>query len=377
MSGGTPRHSILLLNYEFPPLGGGAGNATKYLCKEFAHRSDIAVDVITASADSDRIEKYAEHITIYYLDVGKKGKNLHYQTYRQLLTYSWRAYWFSRSRMQKRSYSLVHAFFGIPCGCIAFLLRLPYIVSIRGSDVPFYNKRFHVLDLLLFSHISRLVWKHAYAVIANSQELKRLAHRTIPDQHISVIPNGVDTGVFVPIQKNQGTVLSLISVGRLIPRKGYTYLLEAIEGLSVELTLVGDGPSRIALKELAHEKDVSVHFAGAVAHDEIPAILQTADVFVLPSLNEGMSNAVLEAMACGLPVVVTDVGGSTELVEGNGYIVPKGNVLKLREAIQEYVQNPGLVSEHGRCSRERVEDAAWSRVASAYVQVYESIQKTL
>src|SRR3989344_4881417 len=133
---------VLVLNYEFPPLGGGAGNATYYLLKEFAKYPDLEIDLVTSSVDTFRVEKFAGNITIHFLNIGKRG-NLHYQTNQKLLMYSWKSYWYSKKLMEEKEYDLCHAFFGIPCGYVAMMLRLPYIVSLRGSDVPFYNKRFY------------------------------------------------------------------------------------------------------------------------------------------------------------------------------------------------------------------------------------------
>ncbi|MDL1964023.1 MAG: glycosyltransferase family 4 protein, partial [Deltaproteobacteria bacterium] len=111
--------------------------------------------------------------------------------------------------------------------------------------------------------------------------------------------------------------------------KGIRFLIEAVGRLKndpVELTLIGDGNCEEELKELAKDLGVSdrVMFKGYVNHDSIGEIYRKSDLFVLPSQNEGMSNALLEAMASGLSVIVTDTGGTTELLDGNGVVVPKG-----------------------------------------------------
>ena len=124
-------------------------------------------------------------------------------------------------------------------------------------------------------------------------------------------------------------MLKVLCVSRLIERKGIRFLIEAIGRLKndpVELILVGDGNQEEELKELAKGLGVSdrVVFKGYVNHDSIGEIYRNSDLFVLPSQNEGMSNALLEAMASGLPVIVTDTGGTSELLDGNGVVVPMG-----------------------------------------------------
>jgi len=367
---------LLVLNYEFPPLGGGAGNATYYLLKEFSKNSDLTIDLVTSSVDQFRIEQFAPNIKIHYLDIGKKG-SLHHQSNKNLLVYSWKAYRYSRKLMRSIRFDLCHAFFGIPCGYIAMKLGLPYIVSLRGSDVPFYSKRFYWLDVLVFRRMSRKIWRRAKFVVANSEKLKELALQSSSNQMISVIPNGVDTESFQPLQgKIPGDTVRLISTGRLIERKGYTYLLEAMRGLkNISLTLIGDGPLGGAFAEIVKKYQLDVTFAGNVPHDKIPTYLQNADVFILPSLNEGMSNAILEAMACGLAIITTDTGGSDELIRENGIIVRKANSEALHRAIQKVISDKSLITSMGRKSRKLAEEMSWQIVAEKYRNVYEGTSR--
>ncbi|MDJ0765684.1 MAG: glycosyltransferase family 4 protein [Myxococcota bacterium] len=362
---------VLMLNYEYPPLGGGAGNATFFLLQAFSKASDLTLDLVTASIEGTKVVPATRNATVHYLDIGKKG-NLHYQTNRDLLTYSLRAYRTSKKLLEDHPYDLVHAFFGIPCGYIARHLKLPYIISLRGSDVPFYNQRFEKLDRFIFKRMSQKIWSDAARVVANSDGLKTLAQRSAPGQRIDVIPNGVDTCFFTPAQKkvSRGPI-SIVSTGRLIARKGYRYLIQALERLEgFELNLIGDGNLCSELQALARDIKVNVVFAGKKNRKEVRDCLQCADVFVLPSLNEGMSNAVLEAMACALPVIVTDVGGSDELIKGNGHIVEKANAAALRQALLSYRENPGHLAAHGAQSRLLAEQMSWSTVSEKYLDIY-------
>ncbi|MDD3086703.1 MAG: glycosyltransferase family 4 protein [Patescibacteria group bacterium] len=364
---------ILFLNYEFPPLGGGAGNATKYLFSEFTKQEDLEIDLITSSTDKFKIEKFAKNIRVHYLDIGKKG-NIHYQSNSDLLKYSWNAYFYGKGLIKKKKFDLIHAFFGIPCGYIAMKLRLPYIVSLRGSDVPFYNPRFAKLDKLVFYRLSRQIWRRARAVIANSEDLKRLAVKTFAGE-IDVIPNGVDTSEFKPAKSKKTTrKIRLISTGRLIARKGYQYLIPAIKGLkNVELTLVGGGDLRSELDELARKNQAKVNFAGEVKHEEIVKYLQNSDIFVLPSLNEGMSNSILEAMACGLPIITTNTGGSKELIDGNGFVIKKKSIASIKKTLERYLKSRDLIRKHGEKSREIALGMSWENVSYKYKKIYDQL----
>ena len=364
-----------MLNYEFPPLGGGSANATYYLLKEFAKKKEIKIDLVTSSANSYREEWFSDNIRIYYLDIKKRG-NLHYQTNKDLMVFSWRAYQLCKKLAKRNQYDLVHAFFGIPCGYIAMKLGLPYIVSLRGSDVPFYSKRFYWLDKLFFRKLSFKIWKNSVRVIANSEQLKTLALKTAPKQFINIIPNGVDTDMFQKYPKKNNPKFTVLYVGRLIERKGLNYLLDAFAQLNGQkdcrLILVGSGDQEDSLKEQAEQTGQGqyVYFFGAVSHNLLPPFYRQDDVFVLPSLNEGMSNALLEAMASGLPVIATDTGGTDELVRNNGIIVEKRDAGSLFRALNLLKSDLSLRRDLGRNSLSKAKHMSWADAADRYLKIY-------
>jgi len=367
---------VLLLNYEFPPLGGGAGNATYYLLKEFAKRDDIEIDLVTSSVGDYKEEQFADNIKIYYLDIGKKG-NVHYQTNKDLVRYGWKAYRLGQKLKKQKNYDLVHAFFGLPCGFIAKLLQLPYIVSLRGTDVPYYNKRYYWLDKLIFQYLSPWVWKSANSVVANSEDLQKLAQKTAPGQEIELIPNGVDTEEFHPLD-GVPEIFTVISTSRLIERKGIRYLLEAFlefhrQHQDSKLILAGQGNIKEKLKQQAQDAEAgnSVEFLGALDHQRLPVLYRRADVFVLPSLNEGMSNSLLEAMASGLAIIATDTGGASELVsQDNGIIIDKQDTDSIKNALQELYNGNQKLKQMKQASRQKAEAMSWQQGVENYLNIY-------
>ncbi len=356
-----------MLNYEFPPLGGGAANANYYLLKGLAGKG-IQIDLVTSSPGGYSEEKFSDSITVYRLDVGKKG--VHFWTQAEILRYMWKAFRFSKKLMKEKEYDLVHAWFGFPCGVMARLLGVPYIVSLRGSDVPGYNERF-ALQYVFLRPLIVNAWGHARAVVANSVGLKELASRSWGGK-IKIIPNGVDTKEFKPVRSKRKK-LRVLCVSRLIRRKGIDYLIEAIAKLDrVGLCIVGDGNMEKELGGLASWLGAAgcVEFVGAVPHERIHKFYEKADVFVLPSLGEGMSNSVLEAMASGLPVIVTDTGGTKELVNGNGFVVPMRDPAALAGAIKKYAKSPKLLERHGKKSRKIAKSMSWENTAAEYLRYY-------
>ena len=374
----TKKLKVLILNYEYPPLGGGAATATRNLLKEYAKRDDIEVDLVTSSAGKYREKSLSENIKIYFLDIKKNG-NIHDQGLKDLLRYSFKAYFKAKKLDKEKDYDVIHSFFGIPCGFIAMLIDDDYLVSLRGSDVPFYSKKYYLLDKLIFQHLSKLIWKKAKYVIANSQGLKDLALRTIPDQEIGLIYNGVDW--VEELSKRSEEKFVVVSTSRLIERKGIDYLIRAFAKFSegkddIELKLYGGGDQRENLENLTKELNIGskVIFFGEQPREVLYKDIVKYNVFVIPSKNEGMSNSMLEAMVRGLPIIATDVGGTRELVDdSNGFVVEKENVEQIYDALEKLYNNRELVEKMGNASREKVRDLSWDKIAEQYIELYKQV----
>ncbi len=221
------------------------------------------------------------------------------------------------------------------------------------------------------------IWQNAEAVVANSSGLRELALRSSPLQEIEVVTNGVDTEEFVVGNRERRPgKITLVSTGRLIQRKGYDYLITALKGAKgFELLLIGDGNLKETLSGLAERLDADVKFLGRLEREGVLEQLQKADVFVLPSLNEGMSNAILEAMACGLPVITTNVGGCDELVSDgvNGLVVEKADSNALSRALFKYAEDHALITQHGKMSRKVAEAMSWREVSRRYLNLYRRV----
>ncbi len=369
---------ILILNYEYPPLGGGAGNATFYLLREFSKIPDLYVDLVTSSADKKyHLEKIGENVKIHKLPIGKNNSKMHFQTNKDLLVYSWKAYWFSRKLIRKEKFDVTLAFFGIPCGYIAKKLGLPYAVSLRGSDVPFYNNRFRLLDKLFFRHMSKNIWKKAEAVVALSNDLANLAKKSAPEQKITVVRNGINIEEFCPraeILREEKT-FNILFVGRLIERKGGIYALEAFRDLAkkydnIRLLIAGEGPLQEEYKKFTKENNLEdmIYFLGIVKHSEIAKLYQKSHIFILPSLSEALGNVTQEALASGLPIITTDTGAA-ELMEGNGFIIKKKSSQDIFDGLEKIINNEDLRQEMSQKSRKISQSMSWAETATHYIQI--------
>lgn len=406
---------LLFLNYEYPPLGGGAANATQYILREFSRMPDVEVHLVTSAMGAEYVKEHiGGSVWVHRLPIGKNVANIHSQSAKDLLMYSFKAWWFGsklirNARRSMKPFERTIAFFGVPCGVVALWFKwrfgLPYVVSLRGSDVPGYSEKYGILMYAALKIPILLVWKCALSVVPNSRGLAELAAKTAPKQRFEIIPNGVDTEEFKPnLSRERDGIFRIITVVRLTPRKGIRFLIRAmsviarngvtrqsgseedgdshVRGLArndnankVELWIVGDGEERSALEVLAKECGVSdrVKFFGAVPHEQLPRLYGRADAFCLPSQNEGMSNTVLEAMAAGLPVVTTVTGGTEELVRDgeNGLFVEQQSSEDLARKLTVLANDEMLRKRMGGASRGRAEEMSWKHVAERFMATLE------
>jgi len=371
---------ILFLNYEFPPIGGGGANANAYLFQHYANNPNLVVDCVTSTFDrQDQTEKFAENVRLYRLAVGKR--DLHFWTQREVLVWLRQARRKVRELVSQHDYDVCHAFFGFPSGLVAWCYRdqFPYIVSLRGSDVPGFNPRF-AFQYFFLKPLFRHIWQQASSVIANSQGLKVLANKFMPELSIEVIPNGIDTQEFKPAIAGARVPQRILCVSRLVERKGVQHLIEAMPAIvasfpKVSLQVVGEGNLSDELNAQCRALGVHEHvdFLGYVPHEQLPELYQKAELFVQPSFYEGMSNTVLEAMACGLPIIATCEGGREELLRDNALMAPYGDPTALAEGVAALLSNPEKVTVMGQVSSEIAEQYSWAAVAKSYLNIYHDL----
>jgi len=371
-----------MLNYEFPPIGGGAGNAHLHLLKEYVRYNDLLkIDVLTSGPRPGfTVEDFAGNITIYKVGVHKKG--LHYWRKIEVLEWLLKARFHYRKLLRENDYDLAHAFFGFPTGWLCYQTAgaLPYIISLRGSDVPGYNIRLG-LDYKLLSGLFRRIWSAAAVVVANSNGLRKLALEFMPALNIRVIPNGVDTERFHPSEKqNLARPIKALTVCRLIGRKRIDLLIKAIAlakklDTDIHLNIAGEGNLMGQLQKLANELNVgdSVTFMGRVSAEQMPQLYRDNDVFVMSSAHEGMSNAMLEAMASALPIITTRCEGVEELVKDNGIVVENSQAEEIAKAIKNLADDKQAYRQMSAAARKQAEKFSWQFVAERYLDYYSTI----
>jgi glycosyltransferase involved in cell wall biosynthesis len=206
----------------------------------------------------------------------------------------------------------------------------------------------------------------------------------MPSAQIEVIPNGVDLERFHPADPASTArrgPLKLLTVGRLSATKRVNLLIETVEhlhaeGAEVKLDIVGGGALETELRQFLARRDFRdvVTLAGRHGAKEMPEIYRRHDIFVSASSQEGMSNAMLEAMASGLPIVTTRCEGLDELIDDNGLIVEEAAPDALARAIKSLIDDPAKRQAMSVAARRRAEEFSWGAVAEAYLQLYVKVK---
>ncbi len=371
-----------MLNYEFPPIGGGAANAHRYLLQQYAGNSDLTVDVLTSAPKPGFVkESFAENITIYKVGIHKK--QLHYWRKTEVLEWLFKAGFHYRRLLRENDYDLAHAFFGFPTGWLCYRCshKLPYLISLRGSDVPGEHARLK-LDYKILAPAFRAIWKKASVLVACSEGLKNRALKFMPSANIDVIPNGVDSERFSPSETaHEQQTIRLLTVGRLSVTKRVEILIDAVDilnkqGRKVLLKIVGGGQMQQKLKQIVNEKNLDkiIEITGRINAEDMPRIYGENDIFISASKLEGMSNAMLEAMTSGLPIIAARCEGTEELIAENGLVIENATAEEIAKAIKKLIDDRQLRNQMSTAARQRAQQFTWSRIAEKYLNIYERVK---
>lgn len=249
------------------------------------------------------------------------------------------------------------------------ILRCGYewLFILENSRKPFWQKK-------IVYFIEKFAYKTADRIVLTSKWTKKYIKDKfkISPLKIEVIPNYVDTDLFkpqnVPKEKNR-----ISFVGRLSLDKNLSNLIKAISGLKVKLVIFGNGPSKIDSEALTKKLDLKVEFRGNIPNTQLPEELNKSELFILPSSYEGNPKALLEAMACGLPCIGTNVKGIREIIDHrvNGYLCGI-DAASIRESISELFENGTLRENLSDNARKTIlRDFQLEKILEKEMKIYE------
>lgn len=375
-----PPSALVGEGVKFDPIG-GMQNHTAELTRALDRRGVIQTVVTTRPPTAPHLQRLGENARVIRL-------GLPVRLFRQL--YGPQAAIIAPILASRAD--LVHVHLGedlavLPIGAAAARLhRLPLVLTVHTSlrhTLAVRDLRSAVLKTL-GGRIERWGERSAEAVLVITPRLARMLHSDgVEENRVHIIPPGVNPSLFAgPFEDPFAGVgrPRVLFVGRLAPQKGVRTLVAAaglLEDPSAHILLVGDGPQRPALEREARRIGVGgrLHFVGFVAHDRLPAVLDHADLLVLPSLYEELGTVLLEAMQAGLPIVASKTGGIPDVIEDgvNGMLVTSGDPEALARAIDRLLADRGLACRLSEGARETGKDYDWEVLAERVLAVYRSV----
>jgi L-malate glycosyltransferase len=374
---------ILIINYEFPPLGGGGGVASYDLALEWAKSGEV--DVLTSSFRGLPSFETVNGINIYRVRVLMR-KSRDAASFISMLSYLPGGFIRGFFLFRKRRYDVINTHFAVPSGPIGYILgrifRVPNILSLHGGDIYDPSKKMSPHRSRFFSAAVRFILNRADRIVAQSSNTRENAIKYYsPANEISIIPLAFHEPAEVKADRKDLGIgaddFVLVTIGRIVKRKSMDVLIKALGGIDdkrIKLYILGDGPEKESLSALAENLGLGgrVRFAGYVESGTKLKYLGAADLFTLVSMHEGFGIVYMEAMHFGLPIICSDNGGQLDfLADGkNALIVRVGDDEACRKAILRFRYESSLYESCSKNNRIKVRDFYAVNVADKYIKLF-------
>ena len=367
---------ILVLNYEFPPVGGGGGRAAAALCAELAQRGH-ELKVITSSAPNLAPSETLDGYQVLRVQVGRRSRFR--ASFASMAGFVAGALLPAIRMARSWKPDVIHAHFAVPTGVLAFRLSkitgTPYVLTAHLGDVPGGVPEKTDRWFRFVYPFTPPIWKGASKVVAVSEHTRNLAQQHY-DVEIEVIPNGVKLRSRAPDHVSDPP--RLIFAGRFQPQKNLPMLvklLARVRDIPWQCELLGDGPDRSTVDALVRSHDLAsrVELLGWVDGAIVEERLEKSDLLLLTSRSEGFPVIGVQALANGLAILASNVGGLAELVESdvNGRLCGADDLDCFEQALRWCLEDRERLLEMKQASRTRAERFDIGRIAEQYEAVFE------
>jgi glycosyltransferase involved in cell wall biosynthesis len=374
--------NILLVNYEYKPQGGGAGVGTYNMAKAF---SEMGNKVTLLIGWDNRFGKPDIPPNVDVELIQLKKKHLLRSSVFQLLLFVLRGLPIIRKLTKNNRYDIIQLYFSVPTGFLKYGIYedVPYVVSLRGVDTPkLQNNQYGLLSSIV-SPFNKAITKNAAAVLSLSNEAARMYKQFAPSTDITVIPNAVDFGSYIPKTKYSKKIKRFVSVSRLITWKNHDLLIDCIATLhecfpEISLDIYGDGYLSKYLEKQIEDRSASnyIKLKGYATPEKLAVILSDYDIFALLSTGDSFGLVFIEAMSCGLPIVCARAGGPIDVVlEGKtGFFSNPGDKEDTISVLRYCIEHPEEMEILGRAGRLRVEELySVESIAKQHISLYKKI----
>lgn len=371
---------ILVVIYEFPPVGGGGGFVARDICRELV-KLGHETHVLSAHVKGLPRQETLDGIRIIRLPSARKSP---YEAGLVPMSgYVLAGLWASFRYVRDWQPDVIHVHFAVPSGPVAWALSrrtgIPYVLTAHLGDVPGGVPDKTDRWFRLIFPFTPPIWRDAARVVAISEHTRDLAVRYYPVE-VQVIPNGVYLDQFTPGKVQHGNPPLIAFAGRFVPQKNPLLLvntLAQLQDLDWRCIMMGDGPLhekvRSEIERLNLENRISL--PGWITPEEVIQRLSSADILFMPSRSEGLPLVGIKSLALGLAIVGSNVGGLSDLVEDgqNGYLVSGEDPKSFSTPMREVLTNKQLLSAFQESSLEVAKQFDVRRIALAYEELFQAV----
>ncbi len=371
---------ILTVIYEFPPIGGGGGRAAYDICKELVTRGN---DVTVLTAHMRGLPFQTNEDGIRVTRISSLRKEPFRATFFTMLAYVLSGLWAGLRLISIHRPDIIHTHFAVPSGALAWMLSvltgIPYVLTAHLGDVPGgvpekTGKWFRWLE-----PFTKPIWQRAKKVVAVSEFTRQLAliHYAVD---VQVIPNGADVQHLVPAILKVNSPPHLVFAGRFVYQKNplaIIKILSELKDLNWTCSMLGDGPMFEDVKKEITEHKMSDRFSlpGWVTPQDVLNQFSKSDILFMPSFSEGLPVVGVQALAKGLAIVSSRIGGFLDLVdhEKNGYLIEVHDHPSFSRVLRDLISNPEVLLRFRNASIEKSQDFDIQKVVDKYQIIFQSV----
>jgi len=374
---------ILVLNHEFPPIGGGGGRAAEHICQTLVKRGH-EIEVLTSHLDGLTLEEERDgyHITWIHCRRTQAFK----ASFLSMGLYVLAGLGAGRRFIRASRPDLIHVHFAVPAGALAWALskiyRIPYVLTAHLGDVPGGTPEKTGGWFRFVFPFTRPIWRSASAIVAVSEFTRGLALKQY-NEEIRVIPNGVDLATPDPQGICVNPTPRIVFAGRFMTQKAPVQIvrvLKELKDLSWECVMIGDGPLMEQVKGEIYDSGLEDRFklTGWVEPHQVLDLFEKSDILFMPSLSEGLPVVGVQALSKGLAIVASQIGGFLDLVDQgkNGYMVEVGDTDQFAARLRELLLDREKLLAFRKSSLVKAGDFDINRVVDAYEKVFVEVLKT-
>ena len=371
---------ILVLNHEFPPIGGGGGRAAEDICRgltKWGHE----IKVLTAHIKG--LPREEERDGYFIVRLSSLRTQPYKASFLSMAAYVLAGLWTGRRLIRSFKPEVIHAHFAVPAGALAWALSritgIPYVLTVHLGDVPGGVPEKTGGWFRWVYPFTRVIWRDANRIAAVSEFTRQLALKKYKAE-IQVIPNGVDLSALKPDRIHLNEPPQIVFAGRFMAQKNPLQVVQSLNQLKKiqwQCVMIGDGPLMQDVRRAVAESGLEsrFQFTGWIDPQEVLNWFDSSDILFMPSRSEGLPVVGIQALAKGLAIVASHVGGFVDLVDNNknGYLIRQEDAGEFRTSLLGLLSDSNRLLSFRNASLEKAKYFEINQVVKEYENLFQSV----